>query len=201
MEDQPIHVEVLSPPSLDVVNYGNNFLNFLMNLWPHLIEGTRTFIAILIGISIPISILLFIGIIVAVERLKVIRKAEEEYYNPPVEVAYDAEGKPDKETINKWKQVLEHVESHNPNDWRQSIIEADIMLEDLLTRLGYKGEGIGEKLKRVEKGDFMSIDDAWEAHKVRNRIAHDGSDYPLTQSDARKVINMYKRVFEEFYYI
>ena len=75
------------------------------------------------------------------------------------------------------------------------------MLEDVLTTLGYQGEGIGEKLKRVEKGDMKSLQDAWDAHLVRNKVAHDGAAFPLTQLDAQKTINQYRKVFEEFYYI
>jgi len=36
---------------------------------------------------------------------------------------------------------------------------------------------MGDKLKAVEKSDFNSIELAWEAHKARNMIAHEGSDF------------------------
>jgi hypothetical protein len=80
-------------------------------------------------------------------------------------------------------------------------MEADIILDDLLNKLGYRGESIGEKLKRVAKGDMKSLNDAWEAHKVRNQIAHEGSSVNLSHHEAKNVISMYRRVFEEFYYI
>ncbi len=199
MQEEPI--QVISPPSLDIVSYTNNVIEFFTTNFPVVVEVVKSAIGFLIGISIPISVLLFIGIIVSVERLKIIRKKEEEFYNPPVEVAYDKEGKVDPTVANKWKQVLDHIESNNPNDWRQGVIEADIMLGDLLTKMGYRGEGIGEQLKRVEKGDFKTLNDAWEAHKIRNQLAHSGSDYSFTQHDARKTIHMYRKVFEEFFYI
>jgi hypothetical protein len=97
--------------------------------------------------------------------------------------------------------VQKHIASANQNDWKQAIIEADVMLDDILTRMGYRGESVGEKLKRVVTGDFASLDDAWEAHKVRNRIAHDGSNFVLTEHDAKHTIQRYKKVFEEFFYI
>lgn len=197
-EDQII---VVSPPSIDIVSYSSSTANFLVTNFPDFVEGVKTFISFAIGVSIPLSVIFFIGIFVAVERLKIIRKVEDEYYNPKVEVAYDDEGQVDKETEKKWRLVMEHMESQNPNDWRQAVMEADIMLSDLLTRLGYRGEGIGEQLKRVEKGDFATLNDAWEAHKVRNRLAHDGTAYAFSKHDALSVINMYKRVFEEFMYI
>jgi hypothetical protein len=80
-------------------------------------------------------------------------------------------------------------------------LEADIVLDDILTSLGYQGDGIGEKLKRVNPGDMKSLNEAWEAHKVRNQIAHEGSQFPLTQHEANRVVNLYKKVMEEFYFI
>ena len=101
----------------------------------------------------------------------------------------------------KWKKILEHVSSDNPSDWRLSILEADILLGELLTKSGYKGEGIGEQLKTIEESDFHTLQSAWEAHKVRNRIAHDGSDHPLSQREAKRVIGLFEEVFKEFYFI
>lgn len=101
----------------------------------------------------------------------------------------------------RWTNVLNRLASHSEGDWRLAIIEADIILDDMLSRMGYHGEGIGEKLKQVEKSDFATLDEAWEAHKVRNRIAHDGASYKMPHHDAERVIGLYKKVFEEFYFI
>ena len=67
--------------------------------------------------------------------------------------------------------------------------------------MGYRGESIGEQLKGVEKSDFTTIDDAWEAHKVRNLIAHEGANFLLSDREAKRVIGLYKNVFQEFHFI
>lgn len=101
----------------------------------------------------------------------------------------------------RWETVTAHVNSENPNDWRLAIIEADIILDEIVTRMGYRGMSLGEKLKQVEPSDFLTLDAAWEAHKTRNRIAHSGSDFILTQREAKRVIDLYERVFKEFHYL
>lgn len=101
----------------------------------------------------------------------------------------------------KWERVMTHIESLNENDWRLGIIEADIMLAELLDTMHLSGETIGEKLKGVEKSDFTTLDKAWEAHKVRNEIAHSGGDFRITQREALRVVELYKDVFKEFQYI
>lgn len=101
----------------------------------------------------------------------------------------------------RWLHVLESIESEKPNDWRQAIIEADIMLDEMLTSVGYQGESVGEKLKQMGRNKFATVDMAWDAHKIRNQIAHGGSNYILSQREARRAIEMYRQVFEEFSYI
>lgn len=192
-------VTQLAPPTIDLIHYFNKIVDFFGSNAPEFFGGARSLVGFLIGISIPISIFLFIGIIYLIEGLKRYRNVEEEIYGTPPKVINEEKGDPVLE--KRWRKILEHVESKNENDWRQAIIEADIMLEDLLLKLGYQGEGVGERLRRADPGDFKTLSQAGEAHGVRNRIAHDGSAHPLSQLDARRVINLYKQVFEEFYHI
>lgn len=98
---------------------------------------------------------------------------------------------------NRWSNVRELIESPNESDWRQAIIEADIILDDLLTRLGFSGETVGEKLRAIDPAKFRTLDEAWEAHRVRNDIAHQGSAYPLTDHLAYRTILHYENVFRE----
>lgn len=87
------------------------------------------------------------------------------------------------------------VESAQESDWRQAIIEGDIMLEEVLQQAGYAGASIGDKLKGAT---FASITDAWEAHKIRNEIAHRGSAFKLDNTTAYRTVQKYERVFKEF---
>lgn len=101
------------------------------------------------------------------------------------------------ESHGKLALIERHVSSDNPNDWRLAIIEADIMLEELLEERGIPGTTIGERLKHMSTDTLRSLDDAWSAHKVRNQIAHAGGDFILTKRIAHETISHYKRVFDE----
>jgi ABC-type lipoprotein release transport system permease subunit len=180
--------------SKSVLTFIEHYFNVVVSLWKS-IQG------ILIGIALPISVFLIIVIVYCVEGLKRIRNKEEQMYDVKVEPAFDTVDKPDTEMIKRWEKVKTLIASHNPSDWKQAIIEADIMLDNLLTKIGYQGETLGEKLKRVEPADFNTLNEAWEAHKVRNNIAHEGLGYELSENEAKQVFGLYKKVFEEFYYI
>ncbi len=97
----------------------------------------------------------------------------------------------------RFEQIMKLASSANHGDWRRAILEADIMLGDVLSTQGYEGAGVGEQLKMANPIQMTTLDLAWKAHKVRNDIAHQGEAYDLGERDAHVAIDYYKRVFEE----
>jgi hypothetical protein len=102
---------------------------------------------------------------------------------------------------SRWSYIMQLVESTQESDWRNAIIEADIMLGEMLTKNGFEGDSIGEQLKTASPTHFATLNDAWAAHKVRNEIAHSGSAYQLTDHTAYQTIGRYENVFREFHEI
>lgn len=98
----------------------------------------------------------------------------------------------------RWDIILKRVAENNPESWRIAIIEADILLEETLANAGFVGQSVGEKLKTANPQSFTTLQDAWTAHKVRNEIAHVGSDFVLTKKTAQETIVQFERVFREF---
>lgn len=146
-----------------------------------------------------LTLFLFGGIIYCIVRIDQIRKEEKTKLDELTEKALlDVEGNP---TNQRWAQIMKHIESFNENDWKLAILEADIILGEMLTKMGHTQENIGEKLKSIEKSDFNTIDKAWEAHKFRNDIAHGGSSFVITHREAKRVIDLFKDVFKEFEYL
>ncbi len=135
----------------------------------------------------------FFVIVYGLVRLFELRKREAEYYGTLILSPEAAGG------MNpRWRHIQSLMEGSSPSEWREAIVEADILLDDMLTRQGYTGESVGEKLKNVEPADFKTLQDAWEAHKVRNQIAHQGSTFDLSETFARRTIAHYEAVFREF---
>ncbi|MBI4155884.1 MAG: hypothetical protein HY507_01475 [Candidatus Zambryskibacteria bacterium] len=163
-------------------------------LWSEIkdfITGDSLLIWIIRAFMIFLSVVLAGWISYLIRKVIVLRRNENKLLYPEISAVT--------ESINpQWEQILNHIESTNENDWRQSIMEADIMLGQILDEMNLPGETMGDKLKAVDRNDFITIDRAWEAHKVRNLIAHEGSGFILTQRQARETITLYQKVFEEF---
>ncbi len=101
----------------------------------------------------------------------------------------------------RWTRVEEYMTSLNPSDWKVAILEADNILDNIVERMGYQGGTLGERMKKISASDFPYLEEAWEAHKIRNAVAHKGTDYALSRSDAEHVINIYYRVFSALGYL
>jgi hypothetical protein len=97
----------------------------------------------------------------------------------------------------RWAAVVENVSSANESDWRLAILEADIVLDDMLKGMGALGDTVADRLKSVNEHTIPSVQKAWEAHLVRNRIAHDGANFSLSQHEARRVIGLFETVLKE----
>ncbi|MEK7176026.1 MAG: hypothetical protein AAB695_01480 [Patescibacteria group bacterium] len=171
------------------------------SFWKLLIAYLRPFWSVWKVIVVILSATCLIWIIYSLRKLGEINKEEQNIYGPSKSESLLEEltEKPEKEKENeKWLRVMNHANSENPSDWRLAIIEADVMLEELLRNLNYHGDSMGEMLKSVDKNDFLSLDAAWEAHKIRNNIAHEGGDFQLNEREARRAISLFETVFKEF---
>lgn len=147
----------------------------------------------IIVIGYALSVIGLFIIIYSTVRLFELREREEKYYRT-VLVAPEAAGG----IHPRWEHIQSLTEGASPSAWREAIIEADIMLDDILTQQGYAGDGVGEKLKTADPAHFRTLQDAWEAHKVRNQIAHEGSSFNLSEALTRRTIARYETVFHEF---
>lgn len=96
-----------------------------------------------------------------------------------------------------WEEIRAKLLSDNQSDWRLAIIEADIYMDRLLDDRGFHGDTTSDKLKKITPAELASIQIAWEAHKVRNRIAHDGASFALTQPEARRTLSYFEIVFRD----
>lgn len=101
-----------------------------------------------------------------------------------------------KKTFKQWAKISKRLETAREAEYKLALIEADSLLNDNLTKIGYKGESIGEILKQLDSDILPNIDQVWEAHKTRNNVVHD-PDYRLTLEEAKKVIAVYEQALRD----
>lgn len=96
----------------------------------------------------------------------------------------------------EWSGIHSRLETATDADAALIIIDADALADRILRELGLPGETMGERLISLGDQKFKAIDDLWDAHKIRNQIAHEGAKN-ITYSDAAYALAKYEKAFKE----
>lgn len=88
----------------------------------------------------------------------------------------------------QWKRLS------NINDPARRVLEAENILDHALGQLGYEGS-FGEKLKKIGPR-FPQQEALWQAHKLRNRIAHEAG-IAVSPHVAERAVAVFGEVLEE----
>jgi len=96
--------------------------------------------------------------------------------------------------VKKWQKIQQRLETANEGEYKLAVIEIDGMLSDILLRMGFKGETLGDRLEIVTSAIIPNLQDLIQAHQVRNNVVHD-PDYKLTLQEAQKTLEIYQVAF------
>ena len=116
-------------------------------------------------------------------------------------VRFKEEEKLSKDRVGKWGEIKNKINSDSMEDWKEAIIMADSILDDIFSRIGFKMDGLGEKLKNIEPSDFDSLQDVWDGYKVRSRIAREGAHFEMSHQEAKDALAKYEKGLKELKYI
>ncbi len=147
-------------------------------------------------VSIILSALFFLGIVFTLYKIIQLRKKKLAYY-----MDFLAEDGLPENRSDRWDEIKRHLDADNPVEWKMAVIEADSLMDDILKKVGYGGESLGERLKAIEPSDFDNLQNVWEAHKVRNRLVHEPGEVEFTREDAKDAIEKYEKALKELKYI
>ena len=95
----------------------------------------------------------------------------------------------------QWNDIMRHIDSIHEGEWKFAVIEADTIVDGVLKNY-FPGDSMGERLLNIDKTKLLSIDDLWEAHKIRNRLAHD-TNYFLRHAEALRAIHLFESTLKE----
>lgn len=91
------------------------------------------------------------------------------------------------ELLRLWQQV------EGESNHRQAILDADKLLDSALSRLGYTGY-LGEKLRALPHL-FSDIRGVWQAHALRNRVAHE-INMEVSYKERRQALNSFRKALK-----
>ena len=87
--------------------------------------------------------------------------------------------------LSKWVEI-QAMQNSGPSGLKAALVEADKLLDYCMTKKGFAGETMGERLKSGGSR-FDNLDAVWSAHKLRNQLAHDIS-HDLVPDQVKRAI-------------
>lgn len=162
-------------------------------------ETIATVVPILRIISFIATVIMAVTIIVLKKKGSTLTKPAESKTSPALEpeaTPQMAQKTPPGAMTARWEEILRHLTTNVEAQWRFALIEADKLVDDILRRAGFPGDTMGERLMNIQSGQLETIDGLWEAHKLRNRIAHD-LNYFLRYTEAKRAIGQFEATLRE----
>jgi len=95
-----------------------------------------------------------------------------------------------------WRKIKASLETGLESEYKLAVLEADNILDDILKRMGFTGETLGEKLRNLTAAILPNIEEVKQAHQIRNNIIHDPA-YKLSLEEAKKVLEIYEKALTD----
>ncbi|HUW72185.1 MAG TPA: DUF4145 domain-containing protein [Candidatus Humimicrobiaceae bacterium] len=101
-------------------------------------------------------------------------------------------------TEKEWRKIKARLETEMESENKLAIIEADKMLDGLLSQMGSGGKDLNEKLEKLTAESLPNIEEVKWVHKIRNNIIHDPT-YKLSIEEAKKALLVYEKALTDLH--
>jgi len=91
----------------------------------------------------------------------------------------------------KWNKIRKKIDGENESLWKVAIIEADKEIDSLISRMGYPGKNMKERLDNINPMQIEGIEELRKAHETRNRIIHE-EGFKLEEKEAKNIFGYYE---------
>lgn len=92
----------------------------------------------------------------------------------------------------RWDEVGERMRTGNVSQFKVAILEADSIVDDILSKIGYPGGNMTERLSQLRPGQLDYQEELLEAHQTRNKIVHD-ENFVIDERLAQETIDVYEK--------
>lgn len=172
---------------LTSLQYGNfNLADFALHAQSAFLNSTVVYILQIISVLVTIAL--------AISAYRLMQRQRE--FNQKVAAEIPAMETAGTGLLHEqWNDILRHIESTREGEWKFAVIEADTLVDNVLKNY-FPGDTMGERLMNIDKTKLLSIDNVWEAHKIRNRLAHD-PNYFLRHAEAFRAVKLFESALQE----
>ncbi len=101
-----------------------------------------------------------------------------------------------KKLYRQWQKVKQRLDTGLESEYKLAVMEADSVLDDILKKMGFAGETLGERLTKLTEATITNLPEVLEVHKTRNNIVHD-PDFKLTLDETKRAMEAYEKALTD----
>lgn len=94
-----------------------------------------------------------------------------------------------------WLKIENGLDKSNEATYQFAVLAADRLVDQALKEIGVDGKTMGDRLKNSKKY-FSDVNKVWEAHKVRNQIAHE-VDAKINTLGLKRALAIFKKALKD----
>ncbi len=146
-----------------------------------------------------ISILFLFGIIYFTMKRMELREKERERWDAHFAQVRKTDGREEVSAdAREWGAIRDLFHSQEENDWKLALLRTDAFIEDQLTRAFSLDQNLSyaDKLKGLTHGDIPLLDEVWNIHKLRNRLAHEKGNFRMSRREADEMMRSAENILE-----
>ena len=187
-------------PWLNLEYFFNKFFDFIENFIPFVTGKVSqvtgfgygflkyvAFALILVGVG---------GVVYLLIKLFEMKTRKRVYFSDFFEETETAAARKD-----TWGGIKRRLDSGTDDDWELAVIEADTLVDGIMTRIGYRGVTLGDKIKSIDEKNFVNLKVLWEAHVARKLVDEGGPDYKITKDEAKDALDKFEKALKELKYL
>ncbi len=99
-------------------------------------------------------------------------------------------------TLKHWANIVHRANTGTVENLRWAVMEADALVDMVLKQRGVAGEGMAERLQNARWAGSKLIDKVFDAHRLRNELAHTPG-FALTTHQAERALFAFRDFLKE----
>lgn len=188
-------------PWLNVEYFFNQFFDFIENFVPFVFGKFNSLfginVSVLKYVAIGAILVGVVGVAFVIARIVEIKWLRKKIY-------FSDFFEPSETSIARkdtWGSIKRRLDSGTDDDWELAVVEADVIVENIMERIGFRGLTLGDKIKSIDERNFANLKNLWEAHTVRIKIDNGGPEYKITKEEAKGALDKYEKALKELKYL
>ena len=98
--------------------------------------------------------------------------------------------------LKHWTDIVKRANTGTPENLRWAIMEADALVDMVLKQRQTAGDTMADRLANFRREDYKTVDKLWDAHRLRNDIAHTPG-FKLSSRQAEKALLGFRDFLKE----